>query len=238
MSPKTTSKNAVTRRGGAVALALVVALGGGTAGVWASSDSGPADDHSVPMAQQDSISALRVSVLSDGAPTALTPTQQREVASAIVSDYGLQPENAKATASPEATGLRSRSQARWTVVPGTAGICLFAGGGDWTCAPTSAFADGRAAMITGPAPVILNPEAAAKGAPAIVEDGTPEGDGRVEGVVPDGYTRVAALDASGREIAAADVESNVYQLKIDAFQDAVEVVVYRGTSPASTIRLQ
>jgi hypothetical protein len=115
----------------------------------------------------------------------------------------------------------------WTIVPGAKGVCVVFGEAAFNCAPIEAFNDGRFSVLQlaaaqGPMPRDLEK--------ASEEQILGSGEGHLRRVVPKGYSKVIARDRSGKQIAAADVHDQVYDLVIPNSQSfsTAEVVTTNG----------
>jgi len=162
-------------------------------------------------------------------PTLVTlpPSVDSSVDTGIREAYGLDASAARAVHLPASRGI----QAEWIVIPGTHGLCLaFVGASSTTCGGTAAFRNGGLLMRSLPpapgrldlVPGVLNHVARA--------DVVGPGPETVRGITPDRFARAVAVDASGAEVASADIVDNVYELQVpDARADAtIELVTASG----------
>jgi hypothetical protein len=172
-------------------------------------------------------------LLSSSAPAELSSDQQSVLTSDIVDHYGLDLSNAR-VASDETSGISARGASSlsgtWIVVPGSEGVCLVPGDRSVTCGPLAEFEDGQLAMTTLPSNIgerYIPGKAPTIGA----------GAGKVQGVVPDGITRVVGVAKSGEQIASTSVVNNVYELDVASFRDLGEVRLVRADGSATALPL-
>lgn len=167
-----------------------------------------------------------LAALNNGQPAELSPEQRERLTTSDIADYKLDLSRARLAADENAATSLPSLGGTWILVPGAEGICLLTGEGSMLCAPITELENGRFAMTTVPT----------AGQP-YVEDQAPSilpGPGKVQGVLPDGFTKVVGLDKAGDEIANTAVRNNVYELHVASFRDldGVQVLHENGDRTA------
>jgi hypothetical protein len=133
---------------------------------------------------------------------------RHQIGDELVEEFGLSFDRTTELVAPATASGRSE---RWTIVPGTEGVCLSIGESALGCSPMAVFDEGqfvivRLAAAGGPVPKDLTN--------ASREQLVGTGEGHVQGVVPAGYSKAVARDADGNEIATAEVNDQLYDLVI------------------------
>jgi hypothetical protein len=200
----------------AVAVALLGLAAGSTAfGATQAGGTDPLDD---------------VAILKTGQPAELSPDERQSLITPDTADYGLDLSGARVAASNAATrGASASLDGTWIVIPGEEGFCLVPGDQSLLCGAIESFKKGQLAMTTVPT----------AGQPYVRGEmpSVGPGAGKVQGVVPDGYTRVVVVDKGGAEIASTTVVNNVYELDVPTFRQLKDVQLLNENGSTTTLPL-
>jgi hypothetical protein len=166
-----------------------------------------------------------LSVVATGRLANLSHDQQERLTTSDTADFKLDLSSARIAAD----GRPASVDGTWIVVPGAEGLCLLTGDDSMLCGPIAEFDKGHFALTTVPT--------AGQSYGAWQPPSTAHGSGKVQGMVPNGFTRVVGLDKAGGQLASTSVTNNVYELDIPTYRDLADVQVRHEDGGAITLPL-